>query len=120
MAKQIDRAIRITTLGLPTLLRDIIEQVVAADPTLLLIDDNSGANGRRIVGAGADVVICGVRGEHDQSVTDIARGDPRLTVIALDDQGRGWLHRMQREPIALGEVSSATLGNTIRSVVAAS
>ncbi|KRA60327.1 hypothetical protein ASD79_08825 [Caulobacter sp. Root655] len=110
--------IRILLASMPTMLTDIIDDLVSEQSDMLVVakapttDDWIGAARR----AAADVVI--VRKSHSrQSVDPISDVTAlgRLRILAIDDGGRtGSLYRLHPERVALGELSGERLVAAVR------
>jgi len=113
--------IRILLASMPTMLTDIITDLVSAQGDMLVVAkaptavDWVGAARR----SAADIVI--VRqpqgGQADDPLADVAALG-RLRILAIDDGGRtGSLYRIHPERVALGELSGERLVAAVRAAV---
>lgn len=119
--------IRVLLSGLPRMLRDIVAELIGAQPDMDVVDASAvpalGAAlpelARRVR---PHVVIVG--GGHDAQARSalgdaLLRQAPELRVLALGADGRrAWLYEMRPCEVPLGEVSPAVLLTAIRGAAA--
>ena len=115
--------IRILLAGIPRLLREIIESVVATQPDMSIVDINETRE--RVTAAlddtPADVVIVGLRGGETTSTLDpVLYERPQLKLLAISGDGRSsFLYELRPHRVSLGDVSPEGLVDAIRTSVGA-
>ena len=95
--------LRVLVIDLPQLLRDLVEQRVAAQPDMEL--------GGRLAEPSADdpdVVVCGGAGHG------LLAGRTRLKVLGIDEGGRACLYELREHAVPIGEVSPDQVVDAIR------
>jgi len=111
---------RIVLVNLPRMLREIIEDVVAAAPDLDVVETVERPTGLIAVvdGAKADFLIAGDDALEDVGV--LLRERPRLKVLAVAGDGRQtFLYELRPQEVSLGEVSPQNLLEAIRAAIRA-
>ena len=111
---------RIVLVNLPRMLREIIEDVVAAAPDLDVVETLDKPTGLIAVvdGAKADFLIAGDDALEDVGV--LLRERPRLKVLAVAGDGRQtFLYELRPQEVSLGEVSPQNLLEAIRAAIRA-
>ena len=111
---------RIVLVNLPRMLREIIEDVVAAAPDLDVVETVERPTGLIAVvdGAKADFLIAGDDALEDVGV--LLRERPRLKVLAVAGDGRQtFLYELRPQKVSLGEVSPQNLLEAIRAAIRA-
>jgi DNA-binding NarL/FixJ family response regulator len=107
---------RIALVDMPRILREIIEQAVADEPDMEIVEiEGSGVPLRQAVAtARADFVIAGA----DYDFGEVARvldERPRLRILAVAGDGReAFLYELRPTRTPLGEVSPQTIVDAIR------
>lgn len=100
---------------MPRILREIIEQAVADEPDMEIVEAETGVPLREAVESSkADFVIAGA----DYDFGEVARAldeRPRLRVLAVAGDGReAFLYELRPTRTPLGEVSPRTIVDAIR------
>ena len=111
--------IRVLIIDLPTMLREIVRETVAAEPDMVLVGElpmeTTIAEGARAADPG--VVILG--SEHPDVVPhcpEVLARNAQLAVLAVGADGReSFLYELRPRRVALGEVSPRRLVEVIRS-----
>jgi chemotaxis response regulator CheB len=105
--------IRVLLVDLPPLLREILGELLAAQPDLA-VTAASGDGLRPPPGCTApDVVVCGL--EPESVPARLAEDYPAPDVIVVEsDGGRAWLWRVERHRASLGELGPDSLLKAIR------
>jgi hypothetical protein len=98
-------SIRIRTLDLPRLLRELIEVAICAQPDMEIVDDDSPP---------PDFIVCSVPSDQHSSVGRSALATrASVRVLELDaDAGRASMYSLCKEE--LGDVSPDEIVDTIR------
>lgn len=105
--------------GMPRILRDIVSQLIAEQPDMHVVGafaDDVGAD--TLAELRPDVLVLG---SDAADVASVCRGfvqrRPALKVLAVEADGRRtWLYEMRPHQTLIGEISPATLLETIRTV----
>jgi DNA-binding NarL/FixJ family response regulator len=103
---------RIVTMTLPPLLRDIfIALAVERDHVDIVAEFNRRADAAEIGHLAPDCVILGLRrGEADQIARRLAAGLPAAKIIAISHDGRdAYVHEMPDRRLALPDAAPAAL-----------
>lgn len=104
--------IRVLLVNLPPLLRDILGELLAAEPDVAVTA--ASGDGLRLPGGSApDVVLCGL--EPDSVSARLAEDYPAPDVIVVEGDGdRAWLCRLEPHRTSLGELGPDSLLKAIR------
>jgi chemotaxis response regulator CheB len=110
---------RVLLVGLPALLRDLVEQALSEAPELELVgeaDEESGFEAA-LETTGAELVIAtSEEGEVADRGRDALEARASLRVLALEKDGaRASLWRLRIERVDVGEVTPETLPSLLRS-----
>jgi DNA-binding NarL/FixJ family response regulator len=111
--------IRVLMSGMPRILRDIVAQLITEQPDMHVVGtfaDDVGLD--TLTDLQPDVIVIGSDGV---GVPALCRGlvqqRPALKVLAVQMDGRRtWLYEMRPHQTLIGEISPATLLDTIRAV----
>jgi DNA-binding NarL/FixJ family response regulator len=106
---------RILLVEMPHMLRDIVVGVLADQPDMEVVGEETAMNGlpETVVDAGADVVVIG-RDDPSLARTLLERV-PRLRVLAVTAGGHdSWLYELLPHRVPLGEISPKRLVEEIR------
>lgn len=99
---------------MPRILREIIEQAVADEPDMEIVDAGDVPLREAVESSKADFVIAGA----DYNFAEVARvldERPRLRVLAVAGDGReAFLYELRPTRTPLGEVSPRTIVDAIR------
>ena len=108
--------ISIVLVGLPRMLRDIIEQAVTPEPDMVIVSDpREPSLAATVERTGADFVILG-RDAGPTEVDGLLCENPRLRVLAVAGDGReAFLYELRPTRTPLGEISPRTIVDAIRS-----
>jgi chemotaxis response regulator CheB len=112
---------RVLLARLPRMLRDILREIIAAQPDMVIVAEADDAED--LVAATApyapDVLVVGLEASETQEVAhDVLRRAPWLRVLAIEAGGRrAWLHMLRPYQMLLGEVSPSMLLDAIRQPV---
>ena len=105
---------RIVLVEMPRILREIIEQAVADEPDMEIVEGDAGPLLEAVEASKADFVIAGA----DYDLGEVARvlaERPRLRVLAVSGVGReAFLYELRPTRTPLGEVSPRTIVDAIR------
>jgi DNA-binding NarL/FixJ family response regulator len=114
------KRIRVLLAGMPPLLRDVLQHVVAAEADMAVVgrldDDDLLAAARQ---ARADVILVGrgANGERKERAefARLLRGRPRLKLLAIASNGTtAALYELRPRRIPLGNMSAESLCRAIR------
>jgi DNA-binding NarL/FixJ family response regulator len=112
------RPTRVLLLGMPRMLRDLINAVLAAEPDMQVVGEltEEDASLPALTEAGADVVIVGLHGSEVPYVCrQLLDSRPSARILGLSSEGRdAYQYRNEPRLVALGEVSQSMLLDTIR------
>ena len=113
--------IRILISDVPGMLRDIIEEILAAQSDMTVV--GAGSDGVGVVEAvertRADLLIRG-DGHDDPEVEAVLEARPRLKVLSVEGDGRhSYLSELRPQVSPLGELSPQTLLDSIRAAYVA-
>ncbi len=99
---------------MPRILREIIEQAVADEPDMEIVEAGDVPLGQAVESSMADFVIAGA----DYDFGEVARAldvRPRLRVLAVSGDGReAFLYELRPTRTPLGEVSPRRIVDAIR------
>jgi hypothetical protein len=111
------KRIRVLLAGMPTLMLDIIHNVVAAQPDMAIVDKvDAGGLPAAVQRTRADVVVVGhdAKGERDLFGSLLLRR-PQLRVLAIADDGKsGCLYDLRPRRVRIGKMSAGSLAKAIR------
>ncbi len=103
---------RILLIDMPRMLREIIRDVAAQDPTITIVGEVDGTPDlvTSVAPFDADVVVASVAVSDPSSIVLLLDAHPRTRVLTIgDDGGQSVLYRLSPEAIFLGDVSPARL-----------
>jgi DNA-binding NarL/FixJ family response regulator len=103
--------IRIALTRMPRMLREILEESIAAEATMRIVGDAADAGDLAAVAARreADVIVSSVE-PSEEELRRAFGTRPELRVIVLDPAGdRGVLHELRPERVTLGQASPQNL-----------
>ena len=113
--------IRVVLAGLPRMLRDIVQRVLADAPDLDVIHSPEGLE--RLMDTlkehDPDVVVTGLGpAQRIEQFAALLRAHPSLRILALEGDGRrAVMYELQPHAVPLGDVSTEGLIDAIRSSV---
>ncbi len=103
---------------MPRMLRDVIGNILGAEPDLRVVADGveAGALVERVSREDADVVVLSTRAGSPPEICDeLLTRYPRLTVVALEDGGhRASIYVMRPTRFRLSDISGSQLVTAIR------
>ncbi len=109
---------RVLLVGLPALLRDLVEQIVSESPDIEVVGDVDEARGleEALEKTGAELVIAtSANVEPTGKLRDALEARASLRVLALEkNAARGSLWSLRLERIDLAELSTETLVAVLR------
>ena len=109
--------IKIVLVDMPRMLREIVSQVVAAQPDMEIVRELEAPTRltQAVDGIGAEFVIAGGDALTPDDVDALLETHPRMKVLAVAGDGRdAFLYELRPQRVPLGEVSPHTLLEAIR------
>jgi DNA-binding NarL/FixJ family response regulator len=111
--------IRVLMSGMPRILRDIVAQLIAEQPDMRVVGtfaDDIALDA--LADLEPDVIVLGSDGAGTPALCrGLVQQRPALKVLAVQMDGRRtWLYEMRPHQTLIGEISPATLLDTIRAV----
>ena len=110
------KPICIVLLGMPGMLRQILREIAAGEPELVVVAElpNAELDSPGILAAGADVVVAGADLASEQAVTRLLCRPRPVQVLGISADGHdAFLYEMRPHRVLLGELSPATLVNVL-------
>ncbi len=103
---------------MPRMLRDVVGNILGAEPDLRVVADGveAGALVERVSRENADVVVLSTRSGSPPAICDeLLTKFPRLTVVALEERGhRASIYVMRPMRFRLSDISGSQLVTAIR------
>lgn len=115
--------LRILVVGMPRLVRDMIERTIKAQPDMEVIVDEHGVDGLGGDGGSApDFVVCGLDFPWlPDEFRTLLEEQPRAKVLGIDAAGgHAYLYELRPQRVAIGEVSPEDIVEAIRLAAAGS
>ena len=111
--------IRVLMSGMPRILRDIVSKLIAEQPDMRVVGafaDDVGVD--TLAELRPDVLVLGSNAADVASLClGLVQQRPALKVLAVEMDGRRtWLYEMRPHQTLIGEISPATLLETIRTI----
>jgi hypothetical protein len=106
---------RVLLMGMPTMLRQVVREVVARVPEFVVVGEFPTADLDEARGAGASVAIVGAADVSERWVRQLLRGSCRLRVLSISvDGSQTTLYEMRPHRVPLGELGPEALVAAIR------
>jgi chemotaxis response regulator CheB len=114
---------RIVLVGMPTMLHDLVKEIIANEPDMQIVDELPEAEAGdeanvllRVVRARADVlVIGGSAGELPEKGLRLLHAYPKLRVLGVSSDGRrGFIAHLRADGKAVGDFRPHDLVDAIR------
>ena len=102
--------------NVPTMMEEIIRQIIAADPHLIAISPGSTRLEEAILQCSPDVIVTGVSDDElDSACTAFLMEHAQRRVLGISTDGRSaCLYRLRPDYVSLGEISGERLLRAIR------
>lgn len=109
------KRIRVLLAGMPTLMFDILQQVVEAEADMVFVGTiDDGDLSIAIQRTRADVVVVGQDTQGEHALLSLLPRRPQLKVLTIAADGKsGWAYDMRPRRIRLGKISAHSLATAI-------
>lgn len=108
---------RIAFVDLPRMLREILKNVLGAQPDLRVVAEFPSDVSLKAAASrsSADVLIAGMSDAGDEDLDEVVTAHPRIKVLAIESGGRWmFLYELRPRRVTLGEVSPERFVDLIR------
>lgn len=107
--------IRVVLSEMPRLLRDIVQNVLADRPDVVLETARAGTLAESLAASQADVAIVAEPAPNAEDHAAVLYAHPRLRVVGISGDGRcAHLYELRPHRISLGELSADALVRVVR------
>ena len=112
--------VRVLVLGMPAMLRQVIEEGLSGEPGVVVVEQHSAGAGAeaRVREARADFVIVPLDEEAGEPrINELLTEHPGIAVLGVSSDGRrGLLYEMRPHKVPIGELSRQALLDAVHRV----